>query len=159
MTSPTPTLSLRLAGRCLPGILTATLALAVASPGRAADGALAPVANQTDTSRTTSDDEVISLQRFVVTGSNILRLDMEKVAPVTVLNMDAMNARMAFTPVELLTALPQVINLPENETRLGSSGARGDNANINLRNLGSTGTLILVDGLRLPRFSGHRHTR
>jgi iron complex outermembrane receptor protein len=42
-----------------------------------------------------------------------------------------------------------VVNLPENETRLGSSGARGDNANINLRNMGATATLILVNGRRM----------
>ena len=97
----------------------------------------------------TTDKEVVKLEGFVVTGSNIMRLDMEKVVPVTVLNMEAINTRMGFTPVELLTSLPQVTNLPENETRLGSSGARGDNANVNLRNLGATATLILVDGRRM----------
>ncbi len=96
-----------------------------------------------------SDDEVVSLQNFIVTGSNIKRLDMEKVAPVTVIDQDAMSARQALLPVDLLTSLPSVVNLPENETRLGSSGARGDNANINLRNLGATGTLILVNGRRM----------
>ena len=94
-------------------------------------------------------DEVVSLQNFVVTGSNIKRLDMEKVAPVTVIDQDAMAARQALLPVDMLTSLPSVVNLPENETRLGSSGARGDNANINLRNLGATGTLILVNGRRM----------
>ncbi len=137
--------------RCLPrsaatrsaGVFAAALFLALTTAGRAADntGPVRPAS--------TADKDVVSLQRFVVTGSNILRLDMEKIVPVTVLNMDAINARMAFTPVDLLTSLPQVTNLPENETRLGSSGARGDNANINLRNLGSTGTLILVDGRRM----------
>ena len=39
-----------------------------------------------------------------------------------------MEARNAIMPAELLTALPSIVNLPENETRLGSSGARGDNA-------------------------------
>ncbi|MEO6244237.1 MAG: TonB-dependent receptor [Opitutaceae bacterium] len=94
-------------------------------------------------------DEVVSLQNFVVTGSNIKRLDMEKVVPITVIDQDAMAARQALLPVDLLTSLPSVVNLPENETRLGSSGARGDNANINLRNLGATGTLILVNGRRM----------
>jgi len=42
-----------------------------------------------------------------------------------------------------------VVNLPENETRLGSSGARGDNANVNLRNMGATATLILLNGRRM----------
>jgi iron complex outermembrane receptor protein len=96
-----------------------------------------------------TDEEVISLQNFVVTGSNIKRLDMEKVAPVTVLDQDAMTVRQALLPVDMLTSLPSVVNLPENETRLGSSGARGDNANINLRNLGATATLILVNGRRM----------
>ncbi|MBL9199304.1 MAG: TonB-dependent receptor [Opitutaceae bacterium] len=96
-----------------------------------------------------TEDEVVSLQNFVVTGSNIKRLDMEKVAPVTVLDQDAMTVRQALLPVDMLTSLPSVVNLPENETRLGSSGARGDNANINLRNLGATATLILVNGRRM----------
>ena len=94
-------------------------------------------------------EEVVSLQSFVVTGSNIKRTDMEKVVPVTVINQDAIVARNALTPVDLLTSLPQVTNLPENETRTGSSGARGDNANINFRNLGATATLILIDGRRM----------
>ncbi len=91
----------------------------------------------------------VKLQEFVVTGSNIRRLDMEKIAPVTVIDRDAIETRNAVLPVDLLTSLPSVVNLPENETRLGSSGARGDNANINLRNLGATGTLILVNGRRM----------
>lgn len=100
-------------------------------------------------SRNSAAGEVVSLESFVVTGSNILRLDMEKIAPVTVLNVEAIAARNALTPVDLLTSLPQVVNLPENETRTGSSGARGDNANINLRYLGATATLILIDGRRM----------
>lgn len=93
--------------------------------------------------------EVVELQSFVVTGSNIKRTDMEKVVPITILDQDAMSVRNALLPVDMLTTLPSVVNLPENETRLGSSGARGDNANINLRNLGATGTLILVNGRRM----------
>src|SRR5262245_3115025 len=130
--------SLRLPGLC------SLLALLSASSAFAADAA-----SPSNSSKTPKDDEVVSLQNFVVTGSNIHRLDMEKVVPVTVLNQDAIVARNALTPVDLLTSLPQVINLPENETRTGSSGARGDNANINLRNLGATATLILIDGRRM----------
>lgn len=95
------------------------------------------------------EQEVVALQSYVVTGSNIRRMDMEKIVPITVLNQDAMEARNAFTPVELLTSLPQLTSLPENESRTGSSGARGDNANINLRNLGATGTLVLINGRRM----------
>ncbi|MEO7415187.1 MAG: TonB-dependent receptor [Opitutaceae bacterium] len=129
----------RLAGALLIGII-----------GSAPDArSQATVSPNPPTANGLSVDETISLQKFVVTGSNILRTDMEKVVPITVLNQDAINARNAFTPVDLLTSLPQVTNLPENETRTGSSGARGDNANINFRNLGATGSLILIDGRRM----------
>lgn len=108
-----------------------------------------PVRGADSAPRKNATTEIVALESFVVTGSNILRLDMEKIAPVTVLNVEAIAARNALTPVDLLTSLPQVVNLPENETRTGSSGARGDNANINLRNLGATATLILIDGRRM----------
>ncbi|AOS45986.1 Vitamin B12 transporter BtuB precursor [Lacunisphaera limnophila] len=98
---------------------------------------------------TTADDQTVELPKVIVTGSNIQRLDMEKIAPVTVIDQDAMEVRNAVLPVDLLTSLPSVVSLPENETRLGSSGARGDNANINLRNMGATATLILVNGRRM----------
>lgn len=90
-----------------------------------------------------------TLDTVVITGSNIRRANVEGVAPVTVVDESAIEVRNAFQPVDLLTSLPSVVNLPENETRLGSSGARGDNANINLRNMGATATLILVNGRRM----------
>jgi outer membrane receptor protein involved in Fe transport len=117
-------------------------ALAFVNVTTAAESASAPDKNL-------AKSEVVSLQNFVVTGSNIQRTDLEKVVPITVLDQDAMTVRNALLPVDMLTTLPSVVNLPENETRLGSSGARGDNANINLRNLGSTATLILVNGRRM----------
>jgi len=89
------------------------------------------------------------LETVVVTGSNIRRADLESVVPITVIGTDAIETRNALLPSDLLTSLPSVVNLPENESRLGSSGARGDNANINLRNMGATATLILVNGRRM----------
>ena len=55
-------------------------------------------------------EEVISLQNFVVTGSNIQRTDLEKVVPITVLDQDAMSVRNALLPVDMLTTLPSVVN-------------------------------------------------
>jgi iron complex outermembrane receptor protein len=109
----------------------------------------APAPTPTTDARAAQDGEVIALQNFIVTGSNIRRADMERIAPVSVVDQTAMEVRNAVLPVDLLTSLPSVVNLPENETRLGSSGARGDNANINLRNMGATATLILVNGRRM----------
>lgn len=90
-----------------------------------------------------------AVQTVVVTGSRIQRAGLETVVPITVVDQNAIETRGALLPSELLTALPSVVNLPENETRLGSSGARGDNANLNLRNMGATATLILVNGRRM----------
>lgn len=89
------------------------------------------------------------LEAVVVTGSHIQRVDMEKIVPVSVIDQAAMEARNAVMPSDLLTSLPSVVSLPQNETRLGSSGARGDNANLNMRGLGATATLILQDGRRM----------
>jgi outer membrane receptor protein involved in Fe transport len=95
------------------------------------------------------DGETSNLEQVVVTGSRIQRADMEKTVPITVLDEAAMETRNAALPSELLTSLPSVVSLPQNESRLGSSGARGDNANVNMRNLGATATLILQDGRRM----------
>ncbi len=94
-------------------------------------------------------DQAEELETIVITGSNIRRADMEAVVPVTVIDANAIEVRNPLLPADMLTSLPSVVNLPENETRLGSSGARGDNANVNLRNMGATATLILVNGRRL----------
>ncbi len=90
-----------------------------------------------------------AVEEVVVTGTNIRRNVNDSTVPVSVISEEAMEVRAALLPVDLLTSLPSVVNLPENETRLGSSGARGDNANINLRNMGATATLVLVNGRRM----------
>lgn len=95
-----------------------------------------------------SAQEPPQIEEVLVTGSNIRRSD-DSTVPVSVIGEEAMEVRSALLPVDLLTSLPSVVNLPENESRLGSSGARGDNANINLRNMGATATLVLVNGRRM----------
>lgn len=91
----------------------------------------------------------LKLEAFTVTGSNIRRLDQEKVLPVTVLGREAMEARDAMTPVQLLTALPQVVSVPINESNGTGAIARGDVASISLRGLSSGNTLVLLNGRRL----------
>src|SRR5688572_19048248 len=83
--------------------------LAQASP--AASGSL-----QSGSASVPKDHEAVQLEAFAVTGSNVKRIDVEKVLPVTVLSRDLIAARNAPTPVELLTALPQVTNVPMNES-------------------------------------------
>src|SRR4051812_36829740 len=96
-----------------------------------------------------SDENIVKMEAISVTGSNIKRMDQEKVLPVSVINTDALNTRNALTPVELLTALPQVTNVPANESTTGGAGQRGDISTVNLRGIGASGTLVLLNGRRL----------
>lgn len=94
-------------------------------------------------------EQPITLEAFTVTGTNIKRMDMENVLPVTVISREAMEARSAITPVDMLTSLPQVTNIPLNEAATGGLGARGDVSAVNLRGIGASSSLILLNGRRL----------
>ncbi len=54
--------------------------------------------------------------------------------------------RMPGTPVDLLTSLPAVVNVPINDSNQGGVNARGDVSSVNLRGLGSGNTLVLLNG-------------
>jgi outer membrane receptor protein involved in Fe transport len=94
-------------------------------------------------------NDVVVLEAFAVTGSNLKRIEQEKVLPVTVIDREAMQLRDAATPVQLLTAMPQVVSVPINESNATGALARGDVAAISMRGLGSGNTLILLNGRRL----------
>jgi iron complex outermembrane recepter protein len=129
--------------RALPVLVAQALGLMSLSAGTAV------LAQESETGSSAGRQRGAVIEEVVVTGSNIRRSENDGTIPVTVIGEEAMEIRSAVLPVDLLTSLPSVVNLPENETRLGSSGARGDNANINLRNMGATATLILVNGRRM----------
>ncbi|GAB1489066.1 TonB-dependent receptor [Opitutaceae bacterium] len=96
-----------------------------------------------------TEDDVVRMESFTVTGSNIVRADAEKVLPVSVISRDSIETRNALSPVDMLTSLPQVTNVPINESAQGGAGSRGDNAAINLRGIGVSNSLILLNGRRL----------
>jgi iron complex outermembrane recepter protein len=96
-----------------------------------------------------STAEPVKLEAFTVTGTNIKRLDFEKVLPVTILDPMSIDIRDASQPSELLTALPQVTGLPGNETATLGATARGDNATVSLRGIASSNSLVLLNGRRL----------
>lgn len=95
------------------------------------------------------EGEVVKLDTFTVTGTNIRRIDEETTLPVTVLDADDLAALAAPTPSELLSMLPSggVITLDEGNV-LGAD-ARGDNTSLNLRGIGSGNTLVLLNGRRM----------
>ncbi|QJB68413.1 TonB-dependent receptor domain-containing protein [Parasphingorhabdus halotolerans] len=93
---------------------------------------------------------------IVVTGSQIQGAKINDVLPVTVLDEVAIEATGAASGEELFAAIPQVGTTAFNEqnTTGGVNGARGDIASINLRDLGTGNTLLLINGRRMNLHPG-----
>ncbi|RQO63357.1 TonB-dependent receptor [Paucibacter sp. KBW04] len=87
-----------------------------------------------------------TLQRVEVTGSRIKTLDVEGQSPIVVLGAEAIKADGIRTAEGLLNALPQVMADYGGSVSNGATGT----ATVNLRNMGSNRTLVLVNGRRMP---------
>jgi len=86
------------------------------------------------------------VERIEITGTRLPALNVEGPSPVTVVNAQEMRMDGLSKPEDVLLALPQV---NASQTSVQSNGATGT-ANVNLRNLGPTRNLVLVNGRRLP---------
>ena len=86
------------------------------------------------------------IERVEITGSRLPALNVEGPSPVTVVNAQEMRMDGLSKTEDILLALPQVNAA---QTSVQSNGATGT-ANVNLRNLGPTRNLVLVNGRRLP---------
>ncbi|MCV2369325.1 TonB-dependent receptor plug domain-containing protein [Roseateles oligotrophus] len=87
-----------------------------------------------------------SLQRVEVTGSRIRTIDTESTSPIIVLSAESIRADGIRTAEGLLNNLPQVMADFGGSVSNGASGT----ATVNLRNLGSSRTLVLINGRRMP---------
>ena len=91
------------------------------------------------------DEAADSVEKIQVTGSRIQRTDLETASPVQITS-DAEIKLSGFTRIEdLLNSLPQI---EAGQTSFISNGASGT-ANLDLRGLGPSRTLVLVNGRRL----------
>lgn len=97
-----------------------------------------------------AEGDTLKLDTFVTTGSSIRRADSEKVLPVTVFNRETIEARDSTTSLDLLMAIPQITNIPANETPTNAVASRGGNAAAALRGIGAENTLVLFNGRRVP---------
>lgn len=103
-------------------------------------------ASDLEQSSATSNNDVI-----VVTGSRIEGAKIDDVLPVTVIDEEQIEAINPASGDELFRALPQAgaVNFNE-QVGVGSVNfARGDIASINLRELGTGNTLLLLNGRRM----------
>ena len=95
-----------------------------------------------------NEEEAKSLDRVEVVGSRVKRADIEGALPVTVINRAAIDASGDMSVADVLrdTSFASFGNF---RPQSGSS-AQGL-ADIDMRGLGSSRTLVLVDGRRLPK--------
>ena len=130
-------------------VSAASLLAALATPAAAQDvAALNTAAAQT--APQTSEDEAQEAGDVVVTGSRVVRDGFQAPTPITVLTLeDIQNTSPSNNIADFVNQLPSMAGStrPGNSRLNLSSGQAGINA-LNLRNLGSERTLVLLDGRR-----------
>ena len=92
-----------------------------------------------------AEEETADVERIEVTGSRIKRTDMESSSPVSITTSADIKVS-GFTRIEdLMNSLPQI---EASNTAYDSNGATGT-ASIDLRGLGTSRTLVLINGRRM----------
>jgi len=91
-----------------------------------------------------ADAEAQSDERIIVTGSRIQRRNVETAAPVAVVDSEEFSLAGAVNVESVINTLPQVV---PGITSFSNNPGNGT-ASVNLRGLGSTRTMVLVNGRR-----------
>ncbi|NML94568.1 TonB-dependent receptor domain-containing protein [Novosphingobium olei] len=92
-----------------------------------------------------SSDDAAPQQQIIVTGSRIANPNLTAISPVTVVGATEVKNQGTTRVEDLLNSLPQVFASEGSSDANGASGI----ATVDLRNLGVTRTLVLVNGRRL----------
>lgn len=103
-----------------------------------------------------ADAAARELDAVTVVGSRLASTRTEGPSPVVVLDEEKIEATGAISGDELLQAIPQVGDMMFNnaDTAANLNAARGDVGSINLRNLGTGNTLLMVNGRRMVPHPG-----
>lgn len=98
-----------------------------------------------------SAQEQEAIEEILVTGSRLARSGYDTPTPVTVLGIEQIEADAPHNIADIVNQLPSVVgsSTPDSSNLSISSGGAGYNG-INLRSLGRTRTLTLLNGRRLP---------
>lgn len=109
---------------------------------------------QSDSPSTTTESDPAD-QEIVVIGTQIQGAKINDVLPVTVLDETAIENIGASSGDELFRAIPQAGSVAFNEQNATTqNSARGDVGSINLRDLGTGNTLLLINGRRMTLHPG-----
>jgi iron complex outermembrane receptor protein len=87
-----------------------------------------------------------TIQEVVVTGSRIAQPNLETTSPVTQVTSEDVITQGVTKIEDLVNQLPQAFAAQNATVANGATGT----ATVNLRGLGSTRTLVLIDGRRMP---------
>lgn len=98
-------------------------------------------------STTTTEGAEVKLEKFVVTGSYIQRIDTEGPAPVQIINRDTIDLSGSNTVQDVLKRIPS--NFAGVNENVNNQGATGGAGNVSLRGLGAETTLVLINGRRV----------
>ncbi len=92
------------------------------------------------------------LEQVIVTGSRIARPDFESASPIVSIDAEAFARSNASSVETIVSRLPQFVPSYGNTSNNPSNGGQG---NIQLRGLGLTSTLVLLDGRRITPANGN----
>lgn len=96
-------------------------------------------------------DETAAKDEITVVGSRIDNAKIAGALPVTVVGENLIAANGSVSGDDLFRAIPQAgdVQFQESRTTGNLNDARGDNASINLRSVGTGNTLVLINGRRM----------
>jgi iron complex outermembrane receptor protein len=94
------------------------------------------------------------IQRVEITGSSVKRVDAETSLPVQVVTKADIARTGATSTEELLQSISAFSSAGSTSNATGAGTSTGGLSSISLRGLGSTRTLVLVNGRRLAAFAG-----
>ena len=92
------------------------------------------------------DDEATEIEEIVVTGSRLTKSNVTSSVPLVQIGAEEINSRGVARVEDVVNILPNVFVSQTAEVANGANGT----STLNLRGLGSTRTLVLIDGKRLP---------
>lgn len=106
---------------------------------------------QAQTAPAPSGEPAAPIQNVTITGSRIANTRTQEALPVSVIDASQIAAVGSVSGDDLFRSLPQAgdVNFQEARTTGNLNDARGDNASINLRGVGTGNTLVLVNDRRL----------
>ena len=91
------------------------------------------------------DDQATEVEEIVVTGSRIAQPNLTSTSPITQVTAEDIDITGVTRVEDLITQLPQAFAAQNSTVSNGASGT----ATVSLRNLGSSRTLVLIDGRRM----------